>query len=48
MLMSGAGGKSFCAGGDIVTLYHGKVAGEPNSELLKFFATEYLLDYSLS
>jgi 3-hydroxyisobutyryl-CoA hydrolase len=48
MLMSGAGGKSFCAGGDIVAVYHGKKAGQPNAKLLEFFATEYLLDYSLS
>lgn len=30
MLMSGAGEKAFCAGGDIVSLYHGKKEGVPN------------------
>jgi enoyl-CoA hydratase/carnithine racemase len=48
MLMSGAGDKAFCAGGDIVSLYHGKKEGVPNQKLLEFFSTEYLLDYSLS
>lgn len=47
-LMSGAGGKAFCAGGDIVSIYHGRKKGVPTSELLNFFGTEYLLDYSLS
>lgn len=47
-LMSGAGEKSFCAGGDIVSLYHGHKAGVPTHELLKFFATEYKLDFMLS
>lgn len=46
--MSGAGEKAFCAGGDIVTLYHGHKEGIPTAKLLEFFATEYLLDYSLS
>lgn len=48
MLMSGAGEKAFCAGGDIVTLYHGHKEGVPTEKLLEFFSTEYLLDYSLS
>jgi enoyl-CoA hydratase/carnithine racemase len=48
LIMSGAGEKSFCAGGDIVSIYHGHKAGLPISQLLNFFATEYLLDYSLS
>lgn len=46
--ISGLGGKSFCAGGDIVSLYHAKKAGEPLSKLTKFFGNEYILDYSLS
>jgi 3-hydroxyisobutyryl-CoA hydrolase len=46
--MSGAGEKSFCAGGDIVALYHGHKAGVPTHKLLEFFATEYKLDYTLS
>lgn len=48
MMMSGAGGKSFCAGGDIVSIYNMKQKGAPLSELLHFFGTEYILDYSLS
>lgn len=47
-LMSGNGGKAFCAGGDIVSLYHGKQKGVEVSKLTEFFAEEYLLDYSLS
>jgi len=47
-LMSGNGGKAFCAGGDIVSLYHGKKKGMNPKELTTFFAEEYLLDYSLS
>lgn len=46
--MSGNGGKAFCAGGDIVSLYHGKKQGVEVSKLTSFFAEEYLLDYSLS
>jgi enoyl-CoA hydratase/carnithine racemase len=46
--MSGNGGKAFCAGGDIVSLYHGKKKGMNPKELTTFFAEEYLLDYSLS
>jgi len=46
--MSGNGGKAFCAGGDIVSLYHGKIKGVEVSKLTEFFAEEYLLDYSLS
>ena len=48
-LMSGVGGKAFCAGGDIVSIY--KAAKQPVPDLsvgLRFFAREYLLDYSLS
>lgn len=47
-LMSGAGGKSFCAGGDIVKIYHAHQEGKPAKDLLEFFRQEYLLDYSLS
>lgn len=47
-LMTGAGGKAFCAGGDIVSIYKGKQKGEPLSKLLDFFGTEYILDYNLS
>lgn len=48
-LMSGVGGKAFCAGGDIVSIYHAKVNGKGNLNIpAEFFAREYLLDYNLS
>ena len=49
LLMSGMGGKAFCAGGDIVTLYKAhKTEGADKTCLSEFFAREYLLDYTLS
>ena len=49
LLMSGMGGKAFCAGGDIVSLYKAHTTpGADKSILADFFAREYLLDYSLS
>jgi len=48
VMMSGAGPKAFCAGGDVVSVYKGKQKGEPLSKLLNFFKTEYILDYNLS
>ena len=49
LLMSGVGGKAFCAGGDIVSLYKAhKSETADKSILATFFAREYLLDYSLS
>ena len=48
LLVSGTGGKAFCAGGDIVSLYNAKVKGE-NSELLQnLFAKYYIVDYALA
>ena len=49
-LISGTGGKAFCAGGDIVSLYHanaGKEGYDPATKA-QFFAQEYLLDYGLT
>jgi enoyl-CoA hydratase len=49
-LISGTGGKAFCAGGDIVSLYHannGKEGYDPKSKAT-FFADEYMMDYSLT
>jgi len=47
--MSGAGGKAFCAGGDIVQVYKANMGLlEDNSVNKTFFGDEYLLDYSLS
>lgn len=48
VMMSGAGGKAFCAGGDIVSLYKSE-KGENDPMVKKtFFANEYLCDYSLT
>jgi enoyl-CoA hydratase/carnithine racemase len=48
LLMTGAGEKAFCAGGDVKSLYLAKV-NDGNDKLIKdFFRYEYLLDYSLS
>jgi enoyl-CoA hydratase/carnithine racemase len=45
VLLKGAGGKAFCAGGDIKALYDGfKACGLPPRD---FFVAEYPLDYSL-
>jgi len=47
-LVSGAGGKAFCAGGDITALYKGG-KGEGDSKVLSEFpASEYLLDYAMT
>ena len=45
IVLRGAGGKAFCAGGDIRALYEGYRSGEdPHHE---FFAFEYALDYRI-
>jgi len=48
--VTGAGGKAFCAGGDIKSLYDAKKSG--NTENMKildtFFREEFILDYSLA
>ena len=49
LMMSGMGGKAFCAGGDIVSLYNAHIGKTADKSILgAFFAREYLLDYSLS
>ena len=49
LMMSGMGGKAFCAGGDIVSIYKAaKTEGADKSIMNDFFAREYLLDYTLS
>jgi len=49
LMMSGMGGKAFCAGGDIVSIYKAhKTPGADKTILSEFFAREFLLDYSLS
>ena len=47
-LISGTGGKAFCAGGDIVSVYKGKMGGEDPSVMQRFFGREYIMDYSLT
>ncbi len=48
VIMSGAGGKSFCAGGDIASLYNSKKNGEDDKIIKDFFRYEYMLDYLLT
>ena len=48
-MLSGMGGKAFCAGGDIVSLYKAYVTeGADKFILANFFAREFLLDFALS
>eukprot|EP01017_Pseudomicrothorax_dubius_P020250 TRINITY_DN22154_c0_g1_i1.p1 TRINITY_DN22154_c0_g1~~TRINITY_DN22154_c0_g1_i1.p1 ORF type:complete len:384 (+),score=120.09 TRINITY_DN22154_c0_g1_i1:120-1271(+) len=50
LLFTGAGGKAFCAGGDIKTLYDAKISGDPTKMkvLDEFFHREFLTDYGMS
>lgn len=43
VVVAGAGGKAFCAGGDIRFFHQAATAGDP--DLDRFFAEEYALDY---
>ncbi|MCB1667645.1 MAG: enoyl-CoA hydratase/isomerase family protein [Porticoccaceae bacterium] len=45
VILQGAGDKAFCAGGDIVQLYHGMKDATDYPET--FFAEEYRLDYAI-
>ena len=47
VLLKGAGNKSFCAGGDIVSVFHAK-ANEENTLSDDFFREEYLLNFKIS
>lgn len=47
ILIKGAGDKSFCAGGDIVSVYHEK-NNKGNTLSHDFFKEEYLLNYEIS
>jgi len=47
-MVSGTGGKAFCAGGDIVSIYRLWKEGADTQARVKFFADEYLMDYSLT
>lgn len=48
VMISGTGGKAFCAGGDIVSIYNLNKNGASKDEKGQFFADEYLMDYSLT
>jgi enoyl-CoA hydratase/carnithine racemase len=47
-IVSGAGGKAFCAGGDVVALWKGGVGKLPRSILSDFLGREFMLDYTLA
>ena len=47
LMISGTGGKSFCAGGDIVAIYKLWKEGKDIQARCKYFADEYLMDYAL-
>ena len=47
-MISGTGGKAFCAGGDIVSLYNAKKGDGDPKILREFFHQEYKVDYNLS
>ncbi|EGR29402.1 hypothetical protein IMG5_156200 [Ichthyophthirius multifiliis] len=48
--IQGTGGKAFCAGGDIRSLYDAKIQGDIQIQkiLVDFFKEEFTLDYSLA
>ena len=48
VMISGTGGKAFCAGGDIVSMYNLWKNNSPMEAKSEFFAKEYLMDYSLT
>ena len=48
LLVSGEGGKAFCAGGDMVSIYKAKTNGKDRDLLQKLFAKYYIVDYALS
>ena len=50
VMISGTGGKAFCAGGDIVSLYWANLKQKGLLPEIKaeFFAHEYLADYALT
>lgn len=50
IFMDGAGEKAFCAGGDVKSLYHGRIdtaEGIDNPSAIEFFDQEYTLDFDL-
>ncbi|WP_435103655.1 enoyl-CoA hydratase/isomerase family protein [Arhodomonas sp. AD133] len=49
VVLHGAGEKAFCAGGDVVTMYHAirEADGGPSEVCEQFFEQEYRLDYAI-
>ncbi|WP_115719080.1 enoyl-CoA hydratase/isomerase family protein [Gallaecimonas mangrovi] len=48
VVLEGAGDKAFCAGGDVVALYHAmKESGDGGEAVAPFFLKEYRLDYQI-
>lgn len=49
VVLNGGGEKAFCAGGDIVSMYHAMIDanGDIPEFLTEFFRTEYTLDYTI-
>ena len=49
IVLQGAGERAFCAGGDVVALYHGMVRddAEARAAIERFFTHEYTLDYRI-
>ncbi len=48
LLMSGVGGKAFCAGGDIKLIYESGTGKADPKIKTQFFHDEYVLDYNLT
>jgi enoyl-CoA hydratase/carnithine racemase len=50
IVFQGAGGKAFCAGGDVKAFYDHKVSGDPSRLKLvdQFFRDEYTTDYGIA
>lgn len=47
VLLKGAGGKAFCAGGDVKTIYNNIKENQPQLAV-EFFTTEYKCDYEIA
>ena len=48
VIVRGEGGKAFCAGGDVVSIYNAKVKKENEEILDKYFVKEFELDFAIS
>ena len=48
VLISGAGGRAFCAGGDVKSLWAARAPGGVSADQLAFFREEYALDDALA